>query len=391
MLLRKALLTLAAASSALAVPILDKRQGPTRGVNLGGWLVLEPWITPSIFQKYGGSVVDEYTLCQQDPNAEGVLQSHWSSWVTLGDFQRIANSGKGINLVRIPVGYWAFQKYGEDPYVQGAKDYLHQAIGWASQTGLQVWIDLHGAPYSQNGFDNSGQRIANPQFTTADSIPFMASVAGQLAAEFGSNPVVVGIELVNEPLMAVLPGGRDSITEYYYQAHGAVRGSYGNAIVISDGFDEPSSWNGILTDTIVDHHEYQVFDNEDVAMSYQEHVDAAWSRAATWGSSDRRLICGEWTAAMTDCAAALNGYGIGARFDGTYSKPGETSYYVGSCANKNFIDQWDQGLKDATRNYIQAQINAFEQHANGWIFWNFKTEASAEWDFFRLVDNGVWP
>lgn len=62
--------------------------------------------TRSIFQKYGGSVVDEYTLCQQDPNAEGVLQSHWSSWVTFGDIQRIANSGKGINLLRIPIGYW---------------------------------------------------------------------------------------------------------------------------------------------------------------------------------------------------------------------------------------------------------------------------------------------
>lgn len=33
-------------------------------------------------------------------------------------------------------------------------------------------------------------------------------------------------------------------------------------------------------------------------------------------------------------------------------------------------------MKDATRNYIQAQINAFEQRTGGWIFWNFKTEAS---------------
>ena len=306
MLLRKALLKLAAVGSAIAIPILDKRQGTTKGVNLGGWLVLEPWITPSIFHKYGGSVVDEYSLCQQDPNnAKGVLENHWSNWVTLSDFQRIANSGKGINLVRIPVGYWAFQKYGQDPYIQGAKEHLSQALKWASQTGLQVWIDLHGAPLSQNGFDNSGQRTGNIQFGSGDTVSFMAKVAGQVAKEFGSNPVVAGIELINEPMIASLPGGRGALQQYYNQGYNQVKASYGGSVVISDGFADPSSWTGDMTDTIIDHHEYQCFKNEDLAMSYQQHADAAYSRAASWGNSDHRLICGEWTAAMTDCAPAL--------------------------------------------------------------------------------------
>jgi glucan 1,3-beta-glucosidase len=126
-----------------SVPILQRQTGgPIRGVNIGGWLVLEPWITPSIFQAYGGNIVDEYTLTQQAGNAESVLQSHWASWATQGDFQKIA--GAGMNLVRIPVGYWAFQKYDGDPYIQGAAEYLDQAIGWAADAGLNVWVDLHG-------------------------------------------------------------------------------------------------------------------------------------------------------------------------------------------------------------------------------------------------------
>ncbi|KAJ9664738.1 glucan exo-1,3-beta-glucosidase [Neophaeococcomyces mojaviensis] len=393
MLLRNLLVPIAAVGTALAFPVLHKRQSDTtRGVNLGGWLVLEPWITPSIFQRYGGSVVDEYTLCQQDKNAAGVLQAHWSSWVTLGDFQKIASSGKGINLVRIPIGYWAFQKYGNDPYVQGAKDYLSQALEWAQQTGLQVWIDLHGAPLSQNGFDNSGQRTNSFQFLAGDTAGFMAGVIDQAAAEFGNHPAVAGIELVNEPQTGSLPGGRSALSNYLGQAYAAVRKHSGKSVVIQDGFQAPSSWNGFLTDSIIDHHEYQVFTNADVRLSYADHASQAYARAANWGGSDRRLIIGEWTAAMTDCAPALNGYGIGARYDGTYSKPnGETSSYFGSCAIKNFIDEWDNDLKTGTRNYIQAQIDSFEKNAQGWIFWNFKTEASAEWDFFRLLDNGVWP
>lgn len=120
---------------------MRRQGGGVRGVNLGGWLVLEPWITPSIFEA-AGNAIDEYTLCQNSPDAESILQSHWSSWVTEADIQKIA--GAGLNLVRIPVGYWAFEKYGNDPYVQGAAAYLEQAVGWASNAGLQVWIDLHG-------------------------------------------------------------------------------------------------------------------------------------------------------------------------------------------------------------------------------------------------------
>lgn len=81
------------------------------------------------------------------------------------------------------------------------------------------------------------------------------------------------------------------------------------------------------------------------------------------------------------------GYGIGARYDGTYPN----STYVGSCAEINFIDTWSQQLKDDTRGYIEAQLEAFEKNTQGWIFWNFKTEASAEWDAFRLIDAGVFP
>ena len=31
-------------------------------------------------------------------------------------------------------------------------------MGWCQELGLKVVLDLHGAPGSQNGFDNSGKR-----------------------------------------------------------------------------------------------------------------------------------------------------------------------------------------------------------------------------------------
>jgi glucan 1,3-beta-glucosidase len=90
---------------------------------------------------------------------------------------------------------------------------------------------------------------------------------------------------------------------------------------------------------------------------------------------------------LHSCAKALNGYGRGARYDGTF--PG--SRFVGSCANKNDISKWDETFRNDMRGYIEAQLDAFEAQAEGWIFWNFKTEGAHEWDAFKLLDNGIFP
>ena len=55
--------------------------------------------------------------------------------------------------MRIPIGYWAFDVAPSEPYIQGQKPYLLNAIGWAAKYNLKVIIDLHGAPGSQNGYE----------------------------------------------------------------------------------------------------------------------------------------------------------------------------------------------------------------------------------------------
>lgn len=117
-----------------------------RGVNLGGWFVLEPWITPSLFAPWadGGDVVDEYTFTQTlgTTAATNQLYAHWNTWITQDDFNEIASLG--LNHVRIPIGYWAVNPLAGDPYVQGQLPILDQAITWARTAGLKVLLDLHG-------------------------------------------------------------------------------------------------------------------------------------------------------------------------------------------------------------------------------------------------------
>ncbi|KAL8740803.1 MAG: hypothetical protein Q9190_006529 [Brigantiaea leucoxantha] len=368
-----------------------------RGVNIGGWLVLEPWITPSIFQAQDGTVVDEWTLCEQVENASDILQKHWDSWVSLDDFQRISKAG--FNTVRIPIGYWAYKKYDGDPYIQGAAPYLDKAITWARQTGLKVWIDLHGAPLSQNGYDNSGHLIKEPQtpgWTQGDSVDQTLSVLQLIANKYAQTSyqdVVIGIELLNEPLASNLTGGIDSVIQFYKDGYGDVRKISDTPVVLHDAFQVGSYFDNVLpppqsTGVVIDHHEYQVFSDKLLQLSPQGHRDYVCANSNTYaGSKNHWVVVGEWTAAMTDCAAGLNGWHIGARYEGYY--PG--SKHIGDCNSRNFIETWSDQLKTDTRLYIQAQIGVFEQKTDGWIFWNFKTEASPEWDLFRLLDNQVFP
>ena len=140
--------------------IIDKRtlsfnynNDKVRGVNLGGWLVLEPWITPSIFEPWAKSqiVKDEYTYTQVlgGKEAQKRLDEHWRTWITEADFQAIKKAG--LNHVRIPIGYWAVTPNPGDPYVQGQLAYVDKAIEWARSAGLKVMIDLHGGKSCPRG------------------------------------------------------------------------------------------------------------------------------------------------------------------------------------------------------------------------------------------------
>jgi glucan 1,3-beta-glucosidase len=211
------------------------------------------WITPSIFESLPQNlnIVDEYTLTSRLPTQAGsILQQHWSTWATLSDFEKIASAG--INLIRIPVGYWAFDN-SESPYIPGAASYLTQALYWARQTGLKVLIDLHGAPGSQNGFDNSGQRMDPSQMTFLQdgmygrTAQVGVDVLSQIAERYAGakwQDVVVGIELLNEPLGWVL--NQTDLRAWLAEGYGRVRAFGSTAVVIQDGFLELSSWNGFL-------------------------------------------------------------------------------------------------------------------------------------------------
>jgi len=143
--------------------------------------LLQPWITPSLFENTNNdAIIDEYTFGQmQDEDvARANLEKHWDTWITEDDF--IAINAAGLSHVRyvssayiayaafltlvcrIPLGYWSVPMTSSDtsgstdvsPYLDGAWPFLLRGLNWARKHDVRVIVDIHGAPGSQNGYDN---------------------------------------------------------------------------------------------------------------------------------------------------------------------------------------------------------------------------------------------
>ncbi len=239
--------------------------------------------------------------------------------------------------------------------------------------------------------------MQTPQWQTGSTVQQTLQVLNTISQKYATQAyqdVVIAIELLNEPALFDQNLSWDVTKQFYRDGYGQTRVVSDTPVMLHDGFKNPNNWNGFLTpsdnnayNVAMDHHEYQVFSNAFVAMSASDHVSYVCSNSGTYGGADKWTVVGEWTGAMTDCAKYLNGYGVGARYDGTY--PGSSK--VGDCSFQNDITQWSASFKADTRKYIEAQIATFEKVTQGWMWWNFKTEGAAEWDLFRLVDAGVFP
>jgi len=375
---------------------------PVRGVNLGGWLVLEPWITPSLFDGTGNpAIVDEWTFGQyQDPgDALAKLAQHWETWITEDDFKAIADAG--LNHVRIPIGYWAYDVGPGEPFISGQHDYLLKAVTWAGQYNLKVIVDLHGAPGSQNGFDNSGQSMSFPEWhSNQTNIDRTNNIMRRIAYEFRySSQVVSVIAPLNEPAGFYGQQVLDATRQYWYDSYGNIRyptGQQSNVVaLIHDAFQSLSYWDNFMpndqyTGVAMDTHIYQMFSDE-VSQNNQGHIQSACGNAGRlidYNQNNIWTIVGEWTPAMTDCAKYLNGRGVGARYDGSISK--DAPFY-GSCEGLTgpgwtFSDDY----KSFLRQTWEAQVITYEK-ASGWVQWTWKTESADDWSYSAGLQYGWIP
>ncbi|KAJ3996200.1 glycoside hydrolase family 5 protein [Lentinula boryana] len=356
------------------------------GVNLGGLFVIEPFITPSLFEKYT-TAVDEWTLSEAmtaDTSEGGglsQLEDHYNTFITEQDIAEIA--GAGLNWIRLPIPYWAIETWPGEPFLAKTSwKYILRVLGWARKYGLRVNLDLHTVPGSQNGYNHSGK---------LGQVNFLNGVMGIANAQRTLNYIRIIVEfitqqeyldvvpmfgIVNEALLSTI--GMDQLTEFYLEAHNMIRGitglgaGNGPYISIHDGFVGLDSWAGFLpgSDRInIDTHPYFAFDDEPndspIATGLGSDAGGIWPAQAcnAWGpdiNSSRSdfgvTIAGEFSNGYNDCGLFLKG---------------TTSYtpsYGGDCSLWQDASTWNDTVIAGVKAFALASMDATQN----WFFWTWK-------------------
>lgn len=398
---------------------------PIRGMNLGGWLSIEPLITPSLFNGYTthDNVIDEYTLSSAlgATKAASTLEKHYSSFVTEQTFAEI--QAAGFDHIRIPFSYWAVTTYDGDPYVPKISwRYLLRGIEWARKYGLRINLDLHGAPGSQNGWNHSGRQGAinwlngtNGALNGRRSI----DIHNQLSTFFAQTrykSIVTMYGLVNEPRMTYLD--TTTVLNWTTNAISTIRANNLSAILVfGDGFMGLDNWQGKLqneANLLLDVHQYVIFNVDQIALNHSDKVNFAckgWTaqalRSEDTSTGFGPTLCGEWSQADTDCAGYLNNVGVGSRWEGTLnmaSTPGgssDGSVLSPTCPTQNSprcscteanaaTSAYSAAYKNWLLDFAEAQMHSFEQ-GWGWFYWTWKTEAAAQWSYRDGLAAGILP
>lgn len=328
-----------------------------RGVNLGGWLVLERWMVPDVYR--GTDAPDEYSLCQTlGAKAADRLNHHRETFITADDFRWIADCG--LNAVRLPVGYWALE--APKPYVE-SRSFIDFALEQARKNHLKLLLDLHGAPGSQNGWDHSGRSGPINWPKDPRNIEETLRVLESFAQNYGAHPALCGIELLNEP-RDVVP--LEILQQFYKDAYVRLRQHLDPrvAVVFHDSF-RPLAWKKFMqgpafSNVILDTHLYQCFDDAARERTAREQIEFAINRQDALDEMQREelpTIVGEWSLSLPG-----------------QSMRGLSPFQVAA----------------ATRAYADTQLLNYEG-TRGWFFWSYKLQHDGEWNFRNCVERGWLP
>ncbi|CAH0481659.1 unnamed protein product [Peronospora belbahrii] len=330
-----------------------------RGANLGGWLVLEPWITPSLFyqflstqERFGNkapekTAMDMYTFCtalgKEEANRQ--LRIHWATWVTEADLKEMAEAG--VNSLRVPIGDWMFNPY--EPFIgctDGALHELDRVANLALKYNIDLLLDIHGLIGSQNGFDNSGRSLSVKWTSTASTRPIRtttfehwplrsAAWAGEfdlttntyksinyehlnhslhtvaaIVNRYANHPAIIGLEPVNEP-WELTP--IDLLKEYYWKSYKRVKAHAPHwKFVLHDSFRfGVKYWSQFMRgcpDIALDTHIYQAWNSPGARLDYYTTACQQKYVIAEMENAMMPVIVGEWSLGTDNCAMWLNGF-----------------------------------------------------------------------------------
>lgn len=283
------------------------------------------------------------------------------------DFQRMREMG--VQLVRVPCGYWNWVSYPTDSAPQAPdkrlgnlqklgspsqyEPYFHRIFDYASKYGIKVLLDLHGAPGSQNGEMHSGASLPKSYFVKGGNYLKALEAISNMAAFACRKTNFFGLQVLNEPQDVPL----DFLEAYYRKAILAARRHLAPEIPVilftwsyhmnlwADNHFEQKRYGNVLWDT----HVYHFPEDGDIWTS----SSGGLSKVKAAYQEDLEVIRSFHRRQSGGCIV------------GEFSLAGPTLNAVQNCQLAKWL------------------VTQFCTACHGCIFWNFDGPAISEWNMSK--------
>jgi len=342
-------------------------EGQWRGVNLGGWFLLEP----GPCERFWASLPPEAraTSCEWGccaalgpDRAQKLLSEHRRTYFNKDDFAQMREAG--FSHVRLPFGAWCVvgPRRGE-PYVGPCLEALDSALEQLESAGMRVILDLHGGVGGENSEAPCGRIHGDwrPQcWDRRSSLRVLQIVAERYAGRV----CICGFSVANEPAENI---SAKDLTSYYEAAVRTIRQAgmrAGEVAVLLPIFTERRIGEILdIWEERYPHYEDCVFD-----LHFYQCFGSAWGMV----SRDRHL---QLASDRVQCLDQLPTCCVS-----------EWSLALPSGATKGLSEE-DCG--DLYRRFGQKQVEAYEHATHGWFFWTWRDSAGVVWNCRDALARGL--
>ena len=169
-----------------------------KGTNIGNWLVPEGYMF-KMEQVSSPRKINELLYELIGPDSLAVFwKNYLANYITHKDIKYLKSIG--CNHIRLPFHYKMFTN---DLYMgerNAGFKYFDSIINWCREEKMYVLLDMHCAPGGQTG-DNIDDSYGYPYlYKSKSSQDLMTEIWIRIAEKYKNEPVVIGYDIVNEPI-----------------------------------------------------------------------------------------------------------------------------------------------------------------------------------------------
>jgi cellulase (glycosyl hydrolase family 5) len=252
-----------------------------RAMGIGNWLVPEGYMW-----RFDGARGDRPRRIEArvaeligPDGAAAFWEAYRDTFFSEADVARIADLG--FNAIRVALSARLLQPEGEEGIDERGFAQLAQVVEWSRAHGIHVVFDMHAAPGGQTGRNIDDSPDDQPAlFTDPANQDRLVALWTEIARRFAGDPVVLGYDLLNEPIAPEFAALNDRLWPLYQRIGAAIRAVDPDHVLIVEGAQWANNWSSLgapFDDNLI--YSFHKYWDDTSAASIQGYLD----HGAQWG------------------------------------------------------------------------------------------------------------